>query len=223
MRKDIRTLFLSLFIILLMTGCAAKQTQPKKAKEYTSAELKLDGLFLDASTQKQLGNLDKAIELYDQVLSIDPNYAAAYFDKASVMYNKKNSQKAVELTQKAIELQPNNIWYRLQLGEIYLNMSDYDNAAKVLEALIIINPNEIEYYQQLVQVYSLQPNEDKMLKTFDRMEKKWGISEDAIMIKFRYFMDNKNYDKAEQEINKLQTSSPSQKKLPCHTCRNQYE
>lgn len=211
MKKNIRTLFLSSFIILLMAGCASKQTQPKKAKEYTSAELKLDGLFLDASTQKQLGNLDKAVELYDQVISINPNYAAAYFDKASVMYNKKNSQKAIELTQKAIELQPNNIWYRLQLGEIYLNMNDYDNAAKVLEALIIINPNEIEYYQQLVQIYSLQGNEDKMLKTFDRMEKKWGISEDAIMIKFRYFMDKKNYDKAEQEINKLQTTSPSQK------------
>lgn len=211
MRKNIKTLLLSTFIILTIAGCATKKTQPPKVKEYTSAELKIDGLFLDASTQKQLGNYDKAIELYDQVISLSPNYAAAYFDKASVLYSKKESQKAIELTQKAISLQPSNIWYRLQLGEIYLNMNDYENAAKVLEDLITTNPSELEYYQQLVQIYSLQQDEDKMLKTFDRMEKKFGVSEEAVMIKFRYFMDKKNYDKAEQEISKLQTNSPTQK------------
>ncbi|MCK9163523.1 MAG: tetratricopeptide repeat protein [Bacteroidales bacterium] len=211
MRKKISKLLFSTLILLTLWGCVSKQPLPPKVKEYTSAELKIDGIFLDASTQKQLGNNERALELYDEVLRQNPNYAAAYFDKASVMYNQKDSQKAIELTQKAIQLQPNNIWYRLQLGEIFLNMSDYENASKVIEELILINPNEIEYYQQLIQIYSQQPNEEKMLKTFDRMEKKWGISEEAIMIKFRFFMDKKNYDKAEQEINKLQNISPTQK------------
>lgn len=211
MRKNINKLLSFIIIILVLGGCANKQVEPTGLKEYTSQELKLDGVFLDACTQKQLGNLDRALELYDEVISIDPKYAAAYFDKASIMYNKKNLKSAIELTQKAINLQPRNIWYRLQLGEIYINMGDYENSAKLMETLIELDPDEIEYYQQLVQVYSLMPNEAKMLKTFDRMEDKWGVSEEAIMIKFRYFMDKKDYDRAEKEINKLQTSSPSQK------------
>lgn len=211
MRKNINKLLSFIIIILVLGGCANKQVEPMGLKEYTSQELKLDGVFLDACTQKQLGNLDRALELYDEVISTDPKYAAAYFDKASIMYNKKNLKSAIELTQKAINLQPRNIWYRLQLGEIYINMGDYENSAKLMETLIELDPDEIEYYQQLVQVYSLMPNEAKMLKTFDRMEDKWGVSEEAIMIKFRYFMDKKDYDRAEKEINKLQTSSPSQK------------
>ena len=116
MRKNINKLLSFIIIILVLGGCANKQVEPTGLKEYTSQELKLDGVFLDACTQKQLGNLDRALELYDEVISIDPKYAAAYFDKASIMYNKKNLKSAIELTQKAINLQPRNIWYRLQLG-----------------------------------------------------------------------------------------------------------
>lgn len=212
MKKNI-TQALLLSILILFVGCTAKNVQINKSigKEYTLEELKIDGIFLEATTQKQLGNMEKAITLYDQVLSQNPNYAAAYFDKASVMFQKKEVNKAIELTQKSISLQPKNIWYRLQLGEIYLNISDFENAAKVYEELVEFKPDELEYYQQLVQIYNQKQDEANMLKTFDRMEKKWGQSEELTMFKFRYFMDKKDYDNAEKEINKLQTASPSQK------------
>lgn len=211
MRKNIRTLLLSTIIILTLGSCASKPKTSIKAKEYTSAELKTDGIFLDASTQKNLGNLDKAVELYDQVISINPNYASAYFDKANVMFQKKEVQKAIELTQKAISLQPQNIWYHLQLAEIYINIQDYDNAALTIENIIEIEPDNIDYYQQLAQIYNQKQDQANMLRTFDRIEQKWGQSEEITMFKFRYFMDKKDYDRAEKEINKLQTASPSQK------------
>ena len=211
MRKNIRILLLSTIIIITLGSCASKLKPSIKAKQYTSAELKTDGIFLDASTQKNLGNLDKAVELYDQVISINPNYASAYFDKANVMFQKKEVQKAIELTQKAISLQPQNIWYHLQLAEIYINIQDYENAALTIEKIIEIEPDNIDYYQQLAQIYNQKQDQANMLRTFDRIEQKWGQSEEITMFKFRYFMDKKDYDRAEKEINKLQTASPSQK------------
>ena len=130
MRKNFKFIIL-VFIAFIVISCASSKTNKiTKAKEYTSKELSVDAIFLDACTQKELGNMDKAIELYDKVIALDPNYASAYFDKGSILFNKKEVNTSIELTKKAINLQPKNIWYRLQLIQIYLNLSDFENAAK---------------------------------------------------------------------------------------------
>lgn len=210
MRKNFKFIIL-VFIAFIVISCASSKTNKiTKAKEYTSKELSVDAIFLDACTQKELGNMDKAIELYDKVIALDPNYASAYFDKGSILFNKKEVNTSIELTKKAINLQPKNIWYRLQLIQIYLNLSDFENAAKGYEELIKLRPDVIEYYQELAEVYNQKGDQENMLNTFDRMEKKWGINEEVSMFKFHYFVNKKDYNNAEKEIKKLELNSPSQ-------------
>ena len=210
MRKIFKHTILIYIALILVSCVSSKTTTNKNSKEYTSKQLTVDGVFLDACTQKELGNYNKAIELYDQVIALNSSYSAAYFDKASILFLKKEVNQSISLTNKAISLQPENIWYRLQLVQIYLNISDYENAAKTYEELIKLKPEEIEYYQELAEVYNKKGDEKNMLKIFYRMEKKWGINEDISMFKFRYFMEKKEYAKAEEEIKKLQINSPSQ-------------
>ncbi len=210
MRKIFKHIIL-IYIALILVGCASSKTTTKKnSNEYTSKQLTVDGVFLDACTQKELGNYNKAIELYDQVIALNPSYSAAYFDKASILFHSKEINQSIVLTNKAISLQPKNIWYRLQLVQIYLNISDYANVAKTYEELIKLKPEEIEYYQELAEIYNKKGDETNMLKIFDRMEKRWGINEDISMFKFHYFMEKKEYAKAEDEIKKLQINFPSQ-------------
>lgn len=191
MKKIKNLLFLSI-AILFLASCSSKSKLAKEnskatQKEYTSSELKIDGLFLDACTQKQLSNLDKAIELFDQVIALDNSYAAAYFEKASILFNRKEVKGAIDLTQKAIDLQPKNTWYRMQMAEIYLIISDYTNAAKVFEDLIVLNPEEKEYYLQLLQIYTQASDENSSKKTLERIEKKWKSDKELTSIKKQYY------------------------------------
>ncbi|MBP1631016.1 MAG: hypothetical protein H6Q15_1909 [Bacteroidetes bacterium] len=212
-----RIVFFSLlsFVIVSvsMSSCSQKVSKDKKVKkEYTLAELKIDDMFLQACTQKELGNSTEALVLYDQVIAMDENYAAAYFDKASLLFAQKQVQEAITSSQKAISLQPNNIWYRLQLSQIYINLSKWNEAASVYEEIIKLQPDVVEYYQELAEVYQNAKDEPNMLKVIDKMEKRWGISEEISMFKFRFFSERKQLDKAEKEILKLINSYPLETK-----------
>lgn len=216
----LKNLLLISIAILSLASCTSKTKlvkDNKKAvqKEYTASQLKIDGVFIDACTQKQLGNMDKAVELYDQVLAMDDKYAAAYFEKASILFNKKEVKGAIDLTQKAIDLSPKNTWYRMQMAEIYLIISDYENAAKVFEDLIVINPEEKEYYLQLLQIYTQASDEINSQKTIDRIEKKWKSDDEMTSMKKQYYaifaeknMKKKDYKNALKYYQKIEDIDP---------------
>ncbi|HBN05591.1 MAG TPA: hypothetical protein DD434_07355, partial [Bacteroidales bacterium] len=213
--KNLKNLFLLSVAIIFLASCSSKSKLASEKKEYTSSELKIDGLFLDACTQKQLGNLDKAVELFDQVIASDEKYAAAYFEKASILFNKKEVKGAIDLTQKAIDLQPKNTWYRMQMAEIYLIISDYTNAAKVLEDLIVLNPEEKDYYLQLLQIYTQASDESNSQKTLERIEKKWKSDKELNSIKKQYYaifaeknMKKKDYVNALKYYQKIEEIDP---------------
>ena len=70
-------------------------TAPKasKAKELSEAEKVSFGRFyIEASTQKMLGNHEKAMELYSRALSIDPNFNLARVSKEALLSRKKGSE-----------------------------------------------------------------------------------------------------------------------------------
>lgn len=214
--------FAFLFAFLLFLGSCGSTKKSSKGdsnpsnKEYSINDLKIDGVFLDACTQKQLGNQDKAIELFDQVISANPNYAAAYFEKASILFNRKDVKSAIDLTQKAIDLQPRNKWYIMQKAEIYLILSDYVNAAKVLEELIVLEPEEKDYYLQLLQLYTQASDENNSLKTLERIEKKWKSDKELTAIKKQYYaifaeknMKKRDYQTALKYYQKIEELDPS--------------
>ncbi len=218
--RGLRNLVLLLNVLIILASCSSSNKSLKRAsnsssKGYSTKELKIDGVFLDACTQKQLGNLDKAIELYDEVIASNPNYASAYFEKASILFSKKDVKSAIELTQKAISLQPKNHWYRLQLGEIYLLMADYENGAKVYEELIKLNPDEKDYYYQLLQIYTQAFDENNTIKTIGRIEKKWSSTNELILIQKQCYaifaeanMKKKDYQNALKYYQKIEELDP---------------
>src|SRR5574344_375954 len=203
MRKQ--TLYaILLYVAFFSFACSSsKKVVNMQKREYTTKQLQTDALFIDAATQQEIGNIDKANEGFDKVLAQDPNYSSAYYQKASIMFNKGEVEKGKELNKKAVALQPNNEWYRLQLIQMYLALNDYKNAAVEYENLVKINPNEIDYYQELAQVYMRLGQTDKMLKTMDYIEDHWGTSEEITLFKFRYYISKNDISSAEKIVDKL--------------------
>ena len=67
---------------------------------------------------------DKALNLYEQTIKLNPNYANAYNTKASCFYCLKEYEEAVEYYSKAIELNLNDLnskeWKQKALEQIGL-------------------------------------------------------------------------------------------------------
>lgn len=211
--------FIYLFIIISIIGFNSCNNKIRNInysqlpiKEYSSEELKIDDLFLQACTQKEIGNKNMALELLDKVIELDPNYSSAYFQKSDLLFSNKEIDQSIINAKKSIESSPKNLWYKLQLAEIYIKLNKWEEASLVYEKIIDQSPETIEYYQELVEIYHNYKDEKSMIKTLDKIERKWGISEDVSMFKFKYFTQKKDYYNAEKEVNRLIETFPQQTK-----------
>ncbi|MDR0970780.1 MAG: tetratricopeptide repeat protein [Bacteroidales bacterium] len=202
MKQIIKYLIPFIFIALLYSCATQKKDIPKV---YTQEELKIDGLFLDGATQREIGNYNKANELFDEVIKMNPSYSAAYFEKANIAYIRGNVKDAITLTQKAVELEPENIWYNSQLAEIYMNIEDYEKAAQSYEKLIPLSKDPLELYKGLIQIYVRLNDEESIKKTYNIMKQKWGEQKDILFILAEINMNKSNYKKALQYYKQVES------------------
>jgi Zn-dependent protease with chaperone function len=125
MKKCIRPLrtsyFLAITLILLLTGCATKPVEtptPQPTRDPNlerPLEQQLEGMnpeavsiYKEATVALDSGDYDKSRQLYEQVLSLAPNFSTAYRRLGSIELSLNNMSRAEELSRKALDLEPNS-------------------------------------------------------------------------------------------------------------------
>ncbi|MDR1005914.1 MAG: tetratricopeptide repeat protein [Bacteroidales bacterium] len=192
-------------------SCKTAQTPPEQIP-YTKERLEIDDLLLQGITQSDVGNNREAERLYNAVLERDPENAVAYSKLCLIAFAEQDWAKAEVYADKAITLSPDNIWYRLQLGQMYYIMQRYAKSAEVYEQIIKLNPDKIEFYQTLTDIYLRSEEYNKALGVLDRMEHRWGVSEEISMTKYNIYNMMNKQDKADNEIAKLAVRYPEDTK-----------
>ncbi len=71
-----------------------------------------------AQKKFEKGNIEEAIQEYENVIKEDPNYTKAYVD-LSLHYNMKRDSRCLRMMQKAVEIEPGIAFYHFRLGNIY--------------------------------------------------------------------------------------------------------
>ena len=106
-RLPVILVFLALLIAVPLDGMAQKSDKKNKKKDGVDNT----SLFLEANTEKLLGNLDKAKALFLQCIEMDPEDAASMYELARIERIGNNSNEALEWAEKAVEYAPENVWY----------------------------------------------------------------------------------------------------------------
>jgi len=102
------------------------------------------------------GNYDKAIECYQKAITIDPDYADAYYNLGLAYKDKGNYDKAIECWQKAIDINPDNAVTYNNMGLAYYSKGWETSAA--------------DYLYQAGMIYLKQNNRQWVLRTIDVMK-----------------------------------------------------
>lgn len=213
------------FFILMMaaaffaTACktaekpaASKTTQPvkQKSKGLTQEErLQVDYLFYNAVKEKSVGKLDKAMDLFGQVIRMDQQNDAAHYELAMIYYQNKKFSDALHFARTAAELKPANEWYQLLLADICMNTGRQSEAVTIHEKLAKANPNRIEYYFNWANALMYSGKLEEAIKVFDMAEQKIGIERDLIVQKERMYLKLGKIDKAAAEVEKLIQAKPT--------------
>jgi adenylate cyclase len=112
-----------------------------------------------------LQGLEKAIELYQQALDLDPAYATAIAAIAyaytqlgfyELMPSQPAFERAREFAERALRIDPNSVDAHLALGSALRNIGwDYDGAEAQFRKAIELNPNRAEAHERLAMLLAL--------------------------------------------------------------------
>ncbi len=120
------------------------------------------GLFLDYRGEQQ-----KAIEIMQQVIDLQPEHAAALNYVGYTWADKKiHLDKAFTYIKRAVELKPDNGYIRDSLGWVYYRQGKLEEAIETLEQAVKLSPDDPAILDHLADVYLESGRTDDALKTY---------------------------------------------------------
>lgn len=191
---------------------ATKIAQPVKHKEKGLSQeerLQVDFLFFNAVKEKAVGKIDRAMDLFGQVIRMDQQNDAAHYELAQIYYQNKKFNDALHFARTAALLKPTNEWYQLLLADICMNTGRQSEAIAIHEKLAKANPHRVEYYFNWANALMFSGKMEEAIKVFDMAEQKIGIERDLIVQKERMYLKLGKIDKAAAEIEKLIQAYPT--------------
>ncbi|NOX47814.1 MAG: tetratricopeptide repeat protein [Chlorobi bacterium] len=206
-----------LFGLLAMVSCSSVKNTSKtvfqKSNGHKSTSVKggdNSSLFIDANTQRILGNYNEAEKLFRKCIGIDPKDDASYFELSKLALMRNNGEEAIEMAAKAVELSPENTYYLVLYGNLLQSNEQYEESLKVFDRLSQLKPNNIDYLDNLAVSYIYAGKNEKAIETYDRIESKVGITEEFSLKKQSLYLQEGKVDKAGEEIEKLIAIFPTE-------------
>lgn len=114
------------------------------------------------------GDLKTAKDLFYYALLLDPLYAEAYSNMATVLIAEGKYHLALDYIYKALKLEPEAAEYHNNLGTVYRKIGRPEEAVKELLIAVWIKPDFVEAYNNLGNVLKDQGNYDEAIEAFKR-------------------------------------------------------
>lgn len=196
-------------ILLLLFGGIFFSFNALGQKTYSEEEVNTEKIFIEASQEKILGNYENAVDLYNEVLKRDKDNHAAAYELArmyDVLDENDKAEKAIKL---AIKLDKSNEWYQSFLADHYQKLNNDKEAANVFGNLVKQYPNNKYFYQKQAYFLVRSKNIPDAIKIFDRIEAKFGLTEELVGKKHSLYLGLGKQKKATRELQKLTNTFPT--------------
>ncbi|MFQ5446534.1 MAG: tetratricopeptide repeat protein [Saprospiraceae bacterium] len=187
-------------LILLLFPGFVTNAQPGST---TEAAVNLEATFIEGNREKLLGNWDKAVAKFQEVLEKDPRNDATAYELARVYEALKETDKALDFAQKAVEWNPANNWYKIYLAGLYQKNNKDKEAAALYGQMVKTNPYNEEYYFKWAYYLVRAGEPAKAIKVYDNLEKMIGINEETTRHKHTLYLGMGDYRKAAKELEDL--------------------
>ena len=199
----------------VFTSCAvvkkdSKTTASKKSSEGLTEEQRvtLKFMFMNATKERVLGNVDKALELYAQCIRVDSRNHASMYEIASIYTDQKKYTDAIFFASGAAQLDPSNEWYRLLLADLYMETRLFKEGELEYQKLNRDFPGNFDYALDYAAALITNGKLQEAVKVYDEVEKRFGASPELTMEKERLWLRLGKVDKAAQEVEKLINTDP---------------
>ena len=109
--------------------------------------------FLAAVQAEESGEKQKAISLYEEILEVDPEYAAAYINLGTIHFHLKQYARAEELYRRATAADPGYVLAFFDLGNVLDELQRPDESIAAYQKAVALSPRYADAHYNLALAY----------------------------------------------------------------------
>lgn len=110
-------------------------------------------LFLAAVQAEEAGERQKAIEIYEQLIAADTNYAAAFINLGTIYFHLRQYGRAEELYRHATEVDPDYVLAFFDLGNVLDELDRPEESITAYERAVALAPRYGDAHYNLALAY----------------------------------------------------------------------
>jgi tetratricopeptide (TPR) repeat protein len=202
---------LPIIALLAFSACInRKELAKNETTEQEEKQIEFKSVFHEANSEKMIGHNEKAINLFNQCLLLNPNSAASYFGLSEIYLKQNLTEKAIEFGQKAYALNKSNKWYVVHLADLFYDTGNYHQSAKFYGILIDeFKEKNIEYRYKYAESLIYSNNVLKAIQQLNRIELEVGKSPELSLTKHDLYNSIGKTKEANLEIENLLKDFPN--------------
>jgi tetratricopeptide (TPR) repeat protein len=150
--------------------------------------------FLAAVQAEEAGEKMHAINLYEQILSDDPTYAAAYINLGTINFHLRFYGRAEELYRRATEVDPGYVLAFFDLGNVLDELQRLDDSIAAYRQAVALSPRYADAHYNLALAYERKGERRKALRHWHAYVKldRWGPWADHATAQIRKLLSQEN-------------------------------
>ncbi len=148
-----------------------KEQEIKEQKRYKEADL-----FALAVTYKETGRLKQADSLLSLALKINPEDAAANYEKAGLLSSYGKNKDALVFAKKAVEKDSTNKWYQVLYADLSKVNGNYKIYLDTYKKLCKKEPGNLRFQNELAFAYYFTGDYKHAVQTYRTVEMLMGIN-----------------------------------------------
>ncbi len=148
---------------------AAQALDPKNEnvrQKIEEVRVDVPGLLSRALIASASGNYPQALNLFDEILEVDPGNVNALIGKAVAYRRSGKPQEALNCLDLVLRIQPTNASALLNRGNLLLGTGDVESALEVFDRLVSVSPQDEEGWAGQAEVYLRMGRDDDALRAF---------------------------------------------------------
>jgi tetratricopeptide (TPR) repeat protein len=110
-------------------------------------------LFLEAVEAEEAGEKIRAIQLYQQIAELDPNFAPAYINLGTIHFHLHEYGWAEQLYRRATEIDPSYVLAFFDLGNVLDELQRPNESIKAYSQAVALAPNYADAHYNLALAY----------------------------------------------------------------------
>lgn len=180
------------------TKTESPDTEITEKQRYQEADI-----FVKAVAERELGNLEQALELFDKAISINPVDPAAYYEKARLLLAMGRNDEALVAAKKSLEYDADNKWYRVLYANISKSNEAYTEYVNTYESLVNDYPTDLNFLNELAFAYYYTGKYQEAVDVYDKIEEQVGVNESLTTHKVQLYNSIGRQDEAVAEYERL--------------------